>query len=82
MPTSIDFAQSSHHGDIHCNATAYTPNKDDIVSPKIHSDAQGKNNEPEIDKSQNIEKTGAKDGPHVAKYKQEQNNNIDKGRGG
>ena len=63
-------------------ATAYTPNKDDIVSPKIHSDAQGKNNEPEIDKSQNIEKTGAKDGPHVAKYKQEQNNNIDKGRGG
>jgi len=62
-------------------ATAYTPNKDDIVIPKIHSDAQGKNNEPEIDKSQNIEKTGAKDGPHVAKYKEQQEQQNLKGWG-
>ena len=65
--------------------TPYSPNKDDVVSSKIRSNSQEKIKEPEIDKSQKGENTIAKDGPHVIKYKEEQQqkgNIIDNGRGG
>ena len=49
--------------------TPYTPNKDDVVSSK-KSASQVKIDTPEIDKS--VENSRGQDGPHVTKYKKEQ----------
>lgn len=60
--------------------TPYTPNKDDVVSSK-KSASQVKIDTPEIDKS--VENSRGQDGPHVTKYKQEQQQlGSGKGRGG
>jgi hypothetical protein len=63
----------------------YTPNKADMakVNSALLVETKESKKETEIDKSQNVENSRGQDGPHVTKYKEEQQQlGSGKGRGG